>query len=40
MIVKIDKRETLRVCQAAKSYMPKFKIIIEKLEIGDFKNGQ
>lgn len=36
MIVKIDKRETARVCQAAQYYMPKFKIIIEELEIGDF----
>lgn len=36
MIVKIDKRETALVCQAAQYYMPKFKIIIEELEIGDF----
>ena len=36
MIVKIDKRETARVCDAVKQYMPRYKIIIEKLEVGDF----
>ncbi len=36
MIVKIDKRETARICQAAKHYMSRYKIIIEELEIGDF----
>lgn len=36
MIVKIDKRETARVCEASKYYMARYKIIIEELEIGDF----
>lgn len=36
MIVKVDKRETARVCEAVKQYMPRYKIIIEKLEVGDF----
>ena len=36
MIVKIDNRETSRICEAAKYYMPKYKIIIQKLEVGDF----
>lgn len=36
MIVKIDNRETSRICEAAKYYMPRLKIHIEKLEIGDF----
>lgn len=43
MIVKIDKRETARVCEASKYYMARYKIIIEELEIGDFiftKNGK
>ena len=36
MIIKIDNRETSRVCMATKYYMSKYKIIIEQLEIGDF----
>ena len=36
MIVKIDNRETSRICEAARYYMPKYKVIIEQLEIGDF----
>ncbi len=36
MIVKIDNRETSRICDAAKYYMKKYKIIIEELEMGDF----
>ncbi len=36
MIVRIDNRETARICEAAKYYMPKYKIQIEELEIGDF----
>lgn len=36
MIVKIDNRETSRICEAAKYYMPKYKIIIEEMEVGDF----
>ena len=43
MIVKIDKRETSRICEAAKYYTPKYKTVIEELEIGDFiftENGE
>lgn len=36
MIVKIDNRETSRICEAARYYMSKYKIIIEELEVGDF----
>lgn len=36
MIIKIDKRETARVCEATKYFMPKYRIIIEELEVGDF----
>lgn len=36
MIVKIDKREIKRICDATKYYSPKYKTIIEELEIGDF----
>lgn len=36
MIIKIDNRETSRMCQAVKYYAPKHKIIIEELPIGDF----
>lgn len=36
MIVKIDCRETARMCTAIKHYSRKYKIIIEELEIGDF----
>lgn len=36
MIVKIDCRETARICAAIKHYTKKYKIIIEELKIGDF----
>ena len=36
MIVKIDNRETSRICEAVKEYMPRYKIIVEELAMGDF----
>ena len=36
MIVKIDCRETARMCTAIKHYANRYKIVIEELEIGDF----
>ena len=36
MIVKIDNRETSRICEAVREYMPRYKIIVEELEMGDF----
>ena len=36
MIVKIDNRESARICGAINYYMQKYKIIIEELETGDF----
>ncbi|MBQ2637438.1 MAG: hypothetical protein IJG09_12250 [Methanobrevibacter sp.] len=36
MIIKIDNRETARICQAVTSFKDRHKIIIEELPIGDF----
>lgn len=36
MIVKIDKREDKRICEAVKYYKKNHKVIVEELPIGDF----